>query len=282
MFLKQYSMNPKYLLFFLIISTLALSGCKTKYQKLLESRDFATKYDKAIEFYESKKYVKALPLLEELVGIYRGSAKGEKVNYLYAYCNYNLKDLYSAAFHFKNFSETYANSQFAEECRFMSAYCLYRRSPKFSLDQTETIKAIEAFQLFANLYPYSDRVSKCNEYIDLLRNKLERKAFENAKTYYTIGEYRSAVISFENAIEDFPDSKYIEEMWVLSIQANYEYAHNSVRSKKEERYRETITTYLSFIDKFRNEQYISDAQEVYSTTVKELENFLQNNPSKIN
>ena len=63
---------------------------------------------------------------------------------------------------FKNFSNTFPNSEYREESDFMTAYSNYQLSPTFRLDQTYTIKAIEGFQLFANTYPDSKRVEECN------------------------------------------------------------------------------------------------------------------------
>ena len=43
----------------------------------------------------------------------------------------------------------------------------YLDSPDFTLDQDNTYKAIESLQLFINMYPKSERVSECNQLIDL-------------------------------------------------------------------------------------------------------------------
>ena len=46
------------------------------------------KYDKAIEFYNKGDFNRALPLLEELSSVYRGTDKSEEISYYYAYCNF--------------------------------------------------------------------------------------------------------------------------------------------------------------------------------------------------
>jgi outer membrane protein assembly factor BamD len=71
------------------------------------------------------------------------------------------------------------------------------------LDQENTLKAIESLQLFINLYPKSERVAEASKLIQNLRDKLEKKAFENAKLYFVTGaydpsNYKSAIIAFKN------------------------------------------------------------------------------------
>ena len=61
-------------------------------------------------------------------------------------------------------------------------------SPNHKLDQTYTLEAIKSFQDFTNTFPRSDRVTQCNELIDELRDKLEKKAYYHSKVilYYGI------------------------------------------------------------------------------------------------
>ena len=156
----------------------------SEYQRVMKGKDYDAKYDLAVKYFNKKNYYKAFPLFEELMTIYRGTTQAEKVYYYYAYCNYHSGDYESAAYDFDNFVRTFPASPFAEECAYMHAYCYYQDSPVYSLDQTSTVKAIAKLQLFADRYPRSSRLEKCNEIIDALRYKLETKEFENAKLYY--------------------------------------------------------------------------------------------------
>ena len=242
---------------FLLIVT--LGSCKSKYEKLKASNDNAKKYQEAVKFYNKKDYSKALGLFEDLVTRYRGRAEAEDLFYYYAYTNYKLKDYTSARYHFKTFADTYPSSPRAEECRFIAAYCYYLDSPIYSLDQENTLKAIESLQLFINLYPKSDRVTEASKLIQNLRDKLEQKAYANAKLYLTIGDYQSAVIAFENTLRDYPDTKYAEELEFLIIRAQYEYARISMERKQEERFAQAMSYSDQFAEKYPNSKYLRDA-----------------------
>ena len=239
---------------------LVLGSCKSKYEKLKASNDQAKKYTEAVKFYNKKDYTKALGLFEGLVSRYRGQAQAEDLYYYYAYTNYKLKDYTSARYHFKTFAETYPSSTRAEECRFMSAYCFYLDSPIFSLDQTNTSSAIDALQLFINLYPKSDRVAEASKLIQNLRDKLEEKSYANSKLYLTIGDYQAAVISFGNTLRDYPDTKYAEELEYLTVKAQYMYSEHSSEFKQQERYNLTLTYASQFIEKYPAGKYLKDVK----------------------
>ncbi len=237
----------------------ALSSCKSKYDKLKASNDNAKKYQEAVKYYNKKDYTKALGLFEDLVTRYRGRAEAEDLFYYYAYTNYRLKDYTSARFHFKTFADTYPSSPRAEECRFIAAYCFYLDSPTYSLDQENTTKAIESLQLFINLYPKSDRVTEASKLIQNLRDKLEQKSYADSKLYLTIGDYQSAVIAFGNTLRDYPDTKYAEEIEFLTIQSQYEFARISVERKQPERYTQAIGFADEFIEKYPQSKFLKGA-----------------------
>ena len=240
---------------------IVLSGCKSKYEKLRSGNDNAKKYSEGIKYYNKKEYTKALGLFDPLITRYRGQAEAEDLYYYYAYTNYKLKDYTSARYHFKTFAETYPSSARAEECRFMAAYCFYLDSPIFSLDQANTNSAIDALQLFINLYPKSDRVAEASKLIQNLRDKLEEKSYANSKLYLTISDYQAAVIAFGNTLRDYPDTKYAEEINFLTIRAQYEYAFHSREDHQEERYNQAIAFANQFIDSYPNSKLLKEAKD---------------------
>jgi len=142
-----------------------------------------------------------------------------------------------------------------------------------SLDQTYTLKAIEAFQEFTNTFPRSDRVAQCNELIDEMREKLEDKAYYGSKLYYTTGFYESALSAFGNMLKDFPGSENAEEVRYLMVKSAYIQADNSVYAKKEDRFLETAKLYNEFRKKYERSQYDEELEEIFKETTKQLEKF---------
>lgn len=254
--------NRRLLTWSLLLILAAVAGCKSKFEKLVQSNDTGKKYQEAIRLYNKKDYSKALLLFDGLNQKYKGRGEAEDLAYYFAYTNYRLRDYTTARYQFKVFADTYPNSARSEECRFMSAYCYYLDSPSFSLDQQNTLHAIESLQYFINLYPKSDRVVEASGLIADLRDKLERKAMANARLYLDIGDYKSAVMAFDNALRDFPDTKYAEEMESLSIKAQYLYAQNSLEIRQEERYNLAISMADRFIEDYPKSKFLKDAQDL--------------------
>lgn len=244
-------------------------GCKSRFEKLRASNNIAQKYQEAVKYYDNKKYSKALILFDDLANRYRGQAEAEDLYYYLAYTNYRMRDFTSARYAFNEFVRLYSFSSRTEECRFMAAYCYYLEAPRYSLDQEYTYRAIESLQLFINLYPDSDRARESAELIQELRDRLEEKAFANAKLYLDMGlmdDYRAAVIAFDNALRDFPDTKYAEEMEFLSIKAQYLYAQNSTIRRQEERFGEALDLYNRFVASYPESRFMKEAEGLRKDT----------------
>jgi outer membrane protein assembly factor BamD len=246
-----------------------LASC-SKYQRILKSTDVEAKFSAAVAYFEKKEYFKALPLFEELISVYRGQGRAEKVYYYYAYCNYYLEDYQLAAYHFENFVNTFPRSEYTEECAFLHAYCFYMDSPEFSLDQESTVKAIAKMQIFINKYPNSTRVAECNAIIDKLRYKLEEKSFTLSKLYYNIGDYKAAVTSFKSLLTDFPATAYREEAMFYVAKSYYLYAQNSVENRKIERFAATVDSGNEFLNQFPESKMAKEIRQIIESSKNQI------------
>ncbi|NNM15262.1 MAG: outer membrane protein assembly factor BamD [Bacteroidia bacterium] len=252
-----------------ILNTLVISSC-SHYQSVLKSTDLEYKYAEAKKYYEEEDYYRALTLFEELITIYKGTSKAEEVYYFYSMCNYGIGDNLLASFHFSNFVQTFPHSKHAEECAFLVAYCYYLDSPGPALDQTNTLRAIDQFQLFANRYPESEKLEECNKLVDELNFKLETKTFNQAKLYYHIEDYKAATIAFKNLLNDYPSTKYKEECMYLSFKASYLYAKNSIEEKQLERYKATVKYCNSYLATYPEGENIKEAKKFLEASLEEI------------
>ena len=257
----------------IIISSFSLLWIScSEYQRALKSPDYKLKRQVALKYYEKGDFKRALPLIEELLTITRGTSEAEKFYYYYARCHFGIRDFETAQYYFENFIGTFPTSGFAEDAAFMSAYTLYLLSPRYDLDATNTRKAIQELQYFINRFPRSNRVAECNELIDELRLKLEKKAFRTSLLYFHMEYYPSAIISFKNLLRDFPDTKYEEDALYYIFKSAFLYAIKSIDSKKKERFEEAIKYYYNFAEKFSRSKYASDVNSMFKTAKFYLEN----------
>lgn len=255
----------------LLIGLLSLFGaCKSEFERIRVSGDAELVLKKAFEFYDKGEYQRAQTLFDLVLNTIRGGKDAEKAYFQYAYTYYHQKQFMLAAYYFKNFANTFTNSAFREEAAYMSAYSNYLLSPTYRLDQGNTKQAIEEFQLFANMFPQSKRVEECNKYIDVLRRKLEEKAFAEGELYFNLRQYRSSVISFDNLLRDYPESPDAERVRYLIAKSSYLLSENSVVEKKYERYTETITRCDDFLEKYPTGKYAKEIKQIRKNSEQEI------------
>jgi len=258
----------RYIPIFLLI--VIVSSCK--YEKLLKSRDYRLKYNKALEYYAEEDYMRAEGLFEQLKPILKGTEQADTVFFYGAYCSYNQKEYLLAAHYFNEFKGFFANSPYAEEAEYMSAYCMYLQTPRSSLDQSYTYQAISALSIYMSRYPNSDRAGECIRIIGELRDKLVDKSYQNAKLYFELGDYTAAIIALTTSLDDFPETKYREEIMYLVLRSKYLLAEGSIQNKKVERYQSAVDEYYSFLDEFPESEYMKDAVEMFDNSNAILKN----------
>lgn len=249
---------------------LVLSSC-SGYEKLLKSNDARLKYDKAVEYYENGDYVRASRLFDQIATIYRGTTRADTVCYYQAYSYFHQKDYILGGHHFGYLAENYPNSVYAEEANFMTGYCFYKQSPRPSLDQDNTNKAIAAFQMFIVSYPGSRRVVEADNFIMEMEDKLVEKSYLNAKLYFDLGDFKASIIALQNSLNEYPDTKHREELMYLILKSNYLLASNSVFSKQKERFQNTVDEYYSFISEFPDSKFRRDADRIYEDSMVYLD-----------
>ena len=242
-----------------IFSGLLLSGCDP-YKKLAKSNVIADKDTAAVRYYNAKKYDQAVYVFEELMAVYRGTPRMEEMYYYFTYCKYFMGELVTAAFYFDDFAQKFPNSKHADEFEFMTAKCYYQISDPYYLDQTYTDKAIGQMQLFLSRNPNSEHKEKCMKYLTELRERLAKKAFEQALLYQKIGYHKAAVQAFQNVTNEYSDSKFREEAQYLLVKSAVNLAESSIASKRLTRYEEAMEFQEKFVEKFPNSKFGKDAE----------------------
>ncbi len=263
----------KYLI--IILAFFALSACNREHNLAMKSadKDFILKI--ANQKFEKKKWKDAIALYERLSNLVAGTDDAPEVVYHSAYANYYDENYKLAGHQFKNFSVTFPQDKRAEEAAYMSALCYYEGSMDYNLDQTSTNLAINELQNFLNNYPDSERSKNINQLIDELTYKLEFKAYENAKQYYKMGEYKAANIAFENVLEDFPSTKLREKIQDYILRSRYELAVNSVYNLKKDRIENALSFTKQVERETRDAENAKTAVELKNKLTKEKENFLE-------
>lgn len=211
------------------------TSCKTEYQRAMMSSDKDFMLKMANEKFQKKKWNDAIALYERLANLVAGTDDAPDVVFNSAYANYYDKQYKLAGYQFKNFANTFPHDERREEAAYLSALCYYQGSLDYNLDQTSTEAAINELQDFINTYPNSTRVKNINDLIDELTQKIEFKAFENAKQYFKMADYKAADVTFDNVLNDFPSTKLRPKIYDYIMKSRYELAMHSIFDLKKDR-----------------------------------------------
>lgn len=252
---------------FLVAIVFLCSSCG-EYNKILKSTDYELKYSYAKKYFNQQKYTKAATLLEEVVTIFRGSTHAEESLYLLAQSYYGMKDYMTAAEYFKTYYTTYPKGEYAELSRFYSGYGLYLDSPDPRLDQTQTHESMAQLQLYMEYYPQSERAKQAQDILFELQEKLAYKELMNSQLYFNLGtymgnNYRACIITTDNALKDYPYSKYREEFIFLKIKAKYELALVSIEDRLQGRYRDVVDEYYNYMNEYPEGKYTREVKRFF-------------------
>ncbi len=264
--------------FYLLIAGLFVFSSCSEYQKVLKESDIKAKYELAEKFYNDGDYKRAQRLFEQIAPRYVGKPQGERVMFFFADTYYKNKDFYLSGYQFERFVKSYPSSDKIQEASFLGAKSYYMLSPKYSLDQTDTNKALSKLQTFINTYPESEFFEEANTMARELTSKKEKKQIEIAKQFNKLGQFNfpilvSAITALDNFVSDNPGSIYREEALYYKIEATTNLAMNSTDTKKQERLEEAQDSYNTLIRYFPETKYKKKADNLQEKIQKELSRF---------
>lgn len=253
-----------------------LSGC-SGYNKILKASDYNTKYSLAKIYFMEGHYTSCSSILEECVAYQRGTAQAEESMYLLATCYYNMDDYLSASQYYMACYRSFPNSTYSEGCLFWSGKSLFLDTPDPRLDATSTTNAIMQLQRFVETYPESKFRPDAEQMIYTMYDRLVEKEIGTAELYYNMGNYmgnnyRSSIIVAQNALRDYPYTKYREKLSMLILKAKFQMAQESVLEKRDDRYRDAIDEYYAFKNEFPESSYMKEADKMFRVSTKNLGN----------
>ncbi len=241
-----------------------LSACKSQYDLMLESNDVDAKYKAAFDYFNSGKYNRSAALFESLALLTSGTERYDTVMYYWGLSNYSYKDYYTAETNFQQYLNYFPQGAFAEMAEFLRIDCLYRATLRYELDQTPTYTAITAIGEYLTAHPEGANADICRHRMEELGERLDRKAYENAKLYYRMEDYLAARVALRNVLKDDADNVFREEILYYTAMASYKYADMSVPAKKKERFLVFQDDYLNFIGEYPESSHRKELDGLYN------------------
>ena len=244
------------------------------FNRLVKSTNYPLMYTEGLRYYNMTKkggdnntlgnLRKAQTLFEMATKsqIFAGSPQEDSLYYFYGCSYYMAQDFQVSQEIFDQFRRRYQGSKFTEDADYKFAMGFYFLSPDPKHDQSITARAMSAISEYMGRYPETANMETCVERMDELRRKLYTKSFENAKLYYTIGQYKAAVRALNNAIDEYPASPYREELMYLATRSAWLFAKNSIAGQMTDRYLSMMDNYYNLISEFPGTRHLREVEQM--------------------
>ena len=273
-------MNMKKQIGMFIAVALMLTGCAREYNQVYKTTNYDYKYEYAKQCFANGKYSFAVPLLQDLVTLEKGTENAQECLYMLAMSEYGMRDYDAASETFKKYYQPYPRGEYAEMASFYVGQSLYMGTPEPRLDQSLTVAAIAAFQEYRDLFPDGKLKDVAEKRLIELQDKLVKKEYLSAKLYYNLGtyfgnctsggnNYEACIVTSQNALNDYPYSNLREDFAILIMKSKYELARMSVESKKLQRYQDAEDECYGFLNEYPDsreketaEHFIEKCKEV--------------------
>ncbi len=177
-------------------------------QKLKATATAEERLAYAEKLFNNHDYLDARTEFKIVVLNYPGSPTSARAQLGLADCHFKLKEYIIAAEEYKKLVQVYPNSEFVDDAQFKIALSNFELSPKYSLDQEYTNKALEEFQKFLDDYSSSKLVPEANKYMKLCREKLGKKYYSNAESYRKLGWNKAAIIYYDFVLDNYYDTEF--------------------------------------------------------------------------
>lgn len=243
-----------------MLTLFVLVSCKN--EDLIQRGDsLNVAFNKAMGLYQSEEYTNASEAFETVIEIGRGTEYGQEAQFYLAESYFHDRRYLLAASEYERYISMFPQSEKRQEAQFQEAYCYYKLSPRYKLDQQYTQRAIEKFRLYNSRFENSDKVDEAAQYITEMREKLAKKHYYSADLYLRTDQYEAAIIYFDLTIDNYPETIWAQRALVDEIEAYNMYASRSVQNKQQERYQKAVEAYEKFVQLFPNGEYRSQAEE---------------------
>jgi outer membrane protein assembly factor BamD len=210
-----------------IVSPLFLSACMSKdvdvdlatYVEQTEPADVL--YNQALANMAAGRMKEASKKFDAIDRQHPYSEYARKSMVMGAFANYrqgNYEDSINAA---KRYVSLYPSSPDAAYAQYIIGLCYFRQIRDVTQDQKESRRAIEAMQEVVDRWPDSEYVDDAKEKIRYARDQLAGKEMQVGRYYLERREYIAAVKRFRYVVEQYSNTRHIEEALARLVEAYY-------------------------------------------------------------
>jgi outer membrane protein assembly factor BamD len=243
---------------------LMLSGCSSG--ESTKTLTVEERFAHAKELFDRGSYLDASNEFTVITLQYQGSTSAADAQYYLGECRLQREEYLLAAFEYMVVKRNYPASPRVPDALYKLAFAYYKLSPKSSLDQQYTKRALDEFQSFVEYYPSHPMAVDAEARIKELNTRMAKKTYETARLYSIMEYYRAALFYYDDVIEKYHDTEYaplayLDKVDLLISRNRYKDASVEV-NRFLERFPDSVLR--SRMEKFKKE--IDDVLKPHSRT----------------
>lgn len=135
-----------------------------------------------------------------------------------SYRNGNYQDAINSG---KRYVQLYPATEDAAYAQYLVGLSYFRQIRDVTRDQKDSRRAIEAMEEVVQRWPDSEYVDDAQEKIRYARDQLAGKEMQVGRYYLERGEYIGAVKRFRNVVENYSNTRHVEEALARLTEAYY-------------------------------------------------------------
>jgi outer membrane protein assembly factor BamD len=197
---------------------LALISCTTR--QTLTPLEPAAEFERAVSFFENKKYDQAIQGFERILFYHPSSEFVDDAQYWLGRTYLEQKQYDQAIIEFDYLIRNFPKSAQLEDAYFHRARAHLLTAPSYEKDLSGLKSAIRLFDEFLTRYPNSKYTDDVRKEILSARDLLAKKELENGKLYEKLKELKAALLYYEHIMNNYPETESAAEARYRSAQVH--------------------------------------------------------------
>ncbi len=188
-----------------------LSGCASTSAEDKEPQTAEEVYNRAYELLEQTSYKKSAETFEKVEIEHPYSKWATQAKIMSAYAYYKNKDYDSAIINIDRFIKFHPGNKDIPYAYYLKALCYYEQIMPVEKDQSNSMKALEAFRQVAVRFPDTEYAKDAEFKMALANDHLAGHEMEIGRYYLSQENYLSALNRFSDVVNKYQTTTHIEE-----------------------------------------------------------------------
>jgi outer membrane protein assembly factor BamD len=201
--------NLKPLLFALLLAAAGAAGCSSSQPEAPVSA--AERFRMGMAEYQDENWFEAIQHFEIIRLQFPGNVVADSSRYFCGMSRYHREEYLLASYDFSQLVTGGTSPGLAADAQYMYAECYYQLSPPPALDQSYTVRAIDALQTFIELYPKHPRVADAEKKIAELRDRMAEKEYRTGVLYVKMENDAAALVYFDAVIDRYYNTAWADD-----------------------------------------------------------------------